>query len=91
MKNEMNDHGADPIGDGTFRMVPSGDIVTLEERNRRLSGLQPRNKTNDCFGLSWEDIAIRQGGLSTLDITRKRHWECGCGSGKVMEKCCGYE
>jgi hypothetical protein len=31
------DHGADPVGDGTFRMVPSGDIVSLEERNRRLS------------------------------------------------------
>lgn len=31
------DYGADPIGDGTFRMVPSGDIVDLAERNRRLS------------------------------------------------------
>jgi len=30
------DYGADPIGDGTFRMVPSGDIVSWEERNRRL-------------------------------------------------------
>jgi hypothetical protein len=30
------DHGADPIGDGTFRMVPSGDVVDLAERNRRL-------------------------------------------------------
>ncbi len=30
------DYGADPIGDGTFRMVPSGDVVGLEERNRRL-------------------------------------------------------
>jgi hypothetical protein len=30
------DYGADPIGDGTFRMVPSGDIVDFEERNRRL-------------------------------------------------------
>jgi hypothetical protein len=31
------DHGADPIGDGTFRMVPSGDVVSYEERNRRLA------------------------------------------------------
>ena len=31
------DYGSDPIGDGTFRMVPSGDIVTLAERNVRLS------------------------------------------------------
>ena len=30
------DYGADPLGDGTFRMVPSGDIVDFEERNRRL-------------------------------------------------------
>lgn len=31
------DYGADPLGDGTFRMVPSGDIVDLTERNRRLA------------------------------------------------------
>jgi len=31
------DYGADPLPDGRFRMVPSGDVVDLEERNRRLS------------------------------------------------------
>lgn len=31
------DYGADPIGDGKFRMVPSGDVVDFEERNRRLT------------------------------------------------------
>lgn len=31
------DYGCDPIGDGTFRMAPSGDIVDFAERNRRLS------------------------------------------------------
>ena len=30
------DYGADPLGDGTFRMIPSGDIVDFEERCRRL-------------------------------------------------------
>ena len=30
------DYGADPLGDGTFRMVPSGDVVDYAERNRRL-------------------------------------------------------
>jgi len=30
------DYGADPLGDGTFRMVPSGDIVDSTERARRL-------------------------------------------------------
>jgi hypothetical protein len=31
------DWGADPVGDGTFRMVPSGDVVSFEERSRRLA------------------------------------------------------
>ncbi len=31
------DYGADPLGDGTFRMVPSGDVVDYAERCRRLS------------------------------------------------------
>lgn len=25
------DYGCDPVGDGTFKMVPSGDIVDLKE------------------------------------------------------------
>ena len=31
------DYGSDPLGDGTFRMIPSGDIVDYTERNRRLN------------------------------------------------------
>lgn len=31
------DYGADPLGNGMFRMVPSGDVVDLAERNRRLT------------------------------------------------------
>ena len=34
------DYGADPLGDGTFRMVPSGDIVDFAERNRRLTPIR---------------------------------------------------
>lgn len=30
------DYGADPLGDGTFRMVPSGDVVSYDERCARL-------------------------------------------------------
>lgn len=30
------DYGADPLGDGMFRMVPSGDVVDYAERCRRL-------------------------------------------------------
>ena len=31
------DYGADPMGNGWFRMVPSGDVVDIAERNRRLA------------------------------------------------------
>jgi hypothetical protein len=31
------DHGCDPLGNGMYRMVPSGDIVDFEERTRRLA------------------------------------------------------
>lgn len=34
---KSGDYGADPIGDGTFRMVPSGDIVDYSERCKRLA------------------------------------------------------
>lgn len=30
------DHGSDPIGNGMFRMVPSGDVVDTIEMRRRL-------------------------------------------------------
>jgi len=31
------DYGCDPLGDGRFRMVPSGDVVDADEKNRRLA------------------------------------------------------
>ena len=34
--NTSGDYGADPLGNGKFRMVPSNDVVDLEERNKRL-------------------------------------------------------
>ena len=34
---EGKDYGSDPVGDGMVRMVPSGDIVTVEESIRRLA------------------------------------------------------
>lgn len=36
--SKPGDYGADPIGDGSFRMVPSGDVVDYAERCRRLGG-----------------------------------------------------
>lgn len=35
------DYGADPISDGKFRMVPSGDVVDYAERCRRLNRKEP--------------------------------------------------
>lgn len=32
----VNDYGFDPLGDGKYKMVPSGDIVDKDERDRRL-------------------------------------------------------
>jgi len=34
--NKPGDHGCNPIGDGTFKMVPTGEIVSLEEMRKRL-------------------------------------------------------
>ena len=34
--SKPGDYGADPVGNGKFRMVPSGEVVDFEERNRRL-------------------------------------------------------
>lgn len=36
VRTQGRDYGADPVGDGTFRMVPSGDVVDRAERDRRL-------------------------------------------------------
>lgn len=56
---QVKDYGADPMGNGMFRMVPSGDIVTREERDNRLG--KQRQVKNDCLGMSWEQIGVMQG------------------------------
>jgi len=64
MSKAHKDTGADPIGDGKFRMFPSGDIVDYTERCKRLPG----NKTpipEGVFGLSWDEIQKIQGGKLT--------------------------
>ncbi len=58
--SQKPDYGADPVGDGTFKMVPSGDIVSKEERNKRLS--IKREIKNDIFGMSWAQLEAKQGG-----------------------------
>ena len=34
--NKPGDFGADPLGDGMFKMIPSGDVVNCTERCKRL-------------------------------------------------------
>lgn len=61
------DRGSDPLGNGQFRMWPSGDIVDRDERNRRLSHSRPSDAQNDCLGMSWEQIERMQGGRLIRD------------------------
>ena len=60
----MKDYGSDPIGNGMFRMVPSGDIVNREERDKRLpkKSMAP---LNGAFGMTWDELEKRQGGKLT--------------------------
>lgn len=64
---EVPDYGCDPVGEdesGVFRfkMIPSGDIVDREEKERRLTHSRTSRMKNDCLGLSWEKIEQMQGG-----------------------------
>ena len=63
--DSIPDYGSDPLGNGQFRMVPSGDVVGREERDRRLKS--KRDVRNDCLGLSWDDIERMQGGRKLRD------------------------
>ena len=65
MNTEQKDYGYDPIGDGKYRMVPSGDIVDAADRDRRLP--RKRDVRNDCLGMSWDEIEARQGGKLNRD------------------------
>ena len=59
----MKDYGADPIGDGTFKMVPSGDVVDFEERNKRLPPVDMENKIDTLIGAKTAmQVDIMQGG-----------------------------
>lgn len=54
------DYGCDPLGNGKFKMVPSGDIVDAAERDKRLPKRTERRY--DIFGLSWGELERKQGG-----------------------------
>lgn len=38
LRPRAGDYGCDPLGDGRYRMVPSGDVVDAAEKERRLRG-----------------------------------------------------
>ena len=59
----IEDYGCDPIGNGKFKMVPSGDIVDFQERNKRLERFKRRPAPkNEIFGMSWDQLEEMQGG-----------------------------
>ena len=55
------DHGCDPLGNGMFKMVPSGDIVTREEKEARLVRFNSR-PAPEIFGMTWDELEKKQGG-----------------------------
>lgn len=58
----MKDYGTDPIDKpGYVKMVPSGDIVTVEESILRLKRVGSK-VSNDCMARSWNQIEQMQGG-----------------------------
>ncbi len=63
------DYGADPLGNGQFRMVPSGDVVDRAERDRRMEAARKARTNpaprNEILGLSWTELERRQGGKLT--------------------------
>jgi hypothetical protein len=59
------DTGCDPMGNGVYKMHPSGDLVDQDEKEKRLSRTRPLQGKNDCFGLSWDQIEEMQGGKLT--------------------------
>lgn len=64
--NEKPDYGADPLGGGKFRMVPSGDIVDAKERDKRLQ--KKTRVQNGIFGMSWDELERRQGGRLNRNV-----------------------
>ena len=59
------DTGCDPMGNGVYKMHPSGDLVDQEEKEKRLNRFRSYKPINDCCGLSWDQIEAMQGGKLT--------------------------
>lgn len=66
MNDHKPDYGCDPVGDGTFRMIPSGDIVDRAERDKRLKS--KRKVRNEILGISWDELERKQGGTLKRNV-----------------------
>ena len=44
-----------------FKMVPSGDIVDLSEKRKRLAPVRLA-PVNEILGMSWDELEGKQGG-----------------------------
>ncbi len=59
----QEDTGADPVGDGTFKMYPSGDIVDFDERNKRLPPVDMETRPEMLIGAKTaQQVDLMQGG-----------------------------
>ena len=56
------DHGADPLGNGIWRLVPSGEIVDAAGLKAWQDSRPKRELKPGVFGYSWEEIERMQGG-----------------------------
>lgn len=59
--------GTDPMGDGTWKLAPSGVIVDRAGFDK--FGLLKKKRSapqNDCLGMSWAQIEYKQGGRLKL-------------------------
>jgi len=57
-KKDVKDFGCDPLENGKYKMVPSGEIVNEKEMlSRRKRDMDNIDDTNDMiFGKTWEEI-----------------------------------
>ncbi len=52
----MRDYGFNPLGNGKYKMIPSGDIVDAVERDKRIPRPDMSERHDVLPGYTWEDI-----------------------------------
>jgi hypothetical protein len=58
----QTDYGSDPLGNGKWKLIPSGEIVDRDGLKAWQQSRPKRDVQNDCLGLSWRQIEQKQGG-----------------------------